>query len=114
MFDQRIFYTIIILLLLAVIVLFFIFLKNGRKAAPNHKAIFSIGLLWTIVGITLHNYLISILGLIFLIYGLANREKWTNAKAWGDFTKKEKYIKAFAIAVLVLTLFVFASTLFID
>ena len=78
--------------------------KKGQRRPPDYHAFFWMGLVWTIFGISLYregNFTFLIIGLIFLITGLANKDKWkTNRVNWKDLTKSEQNFKIWVITGL--------------
>jgi hypothetical protein len=78
--------------------------KENRKA--NFKAFFIIGICWVPFGIATNNTVFTIIGLVFLILGLANRKNWKNQPKWDELSLAEKKIKLALIIFLMLILIV--------
>ncbi len=76
--------------------------KENRKL--NYKVFFIIGICWIPLGISTGNYLFSIVGLLCLIVGLANRKSWKNQPKWEELSPTEKKIKIALIIFLSLIL----------
>jgi amino acid transporter len=71
--------------------------RKGKQRPPDYYAFFWMGLIWTIFGIPFWrdgNFAFLAMGIIFLIIGLANRDKWKkNRVRWSDLTKGERKFK---------------------
>jgi len=85
--------------------------KKKGKHEPDYYAFFVMGLIWTLTGIVpflIHgfdNTYISfnglfVMGVIFLIIGLANKDKWKNRKTWQDLDPVQKKLKIALIVIL--------------
>lgn len=84
-----------------------------RKHVPNYKALFIIGFSWIPVGIATHNPAFWGIGAVFLLTGLAHKDKWKQETKWSDLPRRTRALKiAFAagIAVLLLLIIVFNLT----
>jgi len=99
-----------IAILVAIIAILAIFIRLHTK--KKHRKIdyfswFVIGIVWLGAGIPLDNYGLSVMGLIFMIIGLANKSKWkANRVRWSDLDKDEKKARTWVFIVLgVLLLF---------
>lgn len=91
---------IVVILLLAII-----YLKNKHKQPTNYKAFFIIGITWIPLGISTENYTFSIIGIIFMIVGAMNKDKWKeNSISWKSLSPAQKKIKLFIAAFLLLLL----------
>jgi len=107
---------LIIFLILAIII------KRGRQTPPDYYAFFWLGLIWTICGLPsffAREYSLNglfIMGIIFLIIGLVNKNKWKqNHRAWSQLSEKEKKLKIIVMTVLgVLVLAGLVVLLFIE
>jgi len=89
---------IAILILIIVLGIFAVITaRKNKRRPPDYYAFFWIGLIWTIVGLPLYregNFAFLAMGIIFLIVGLANKDKWEkNRVRWGDLTEGEKKLK---------------------
>ncbi len=101
-----IFVAIILLAVLA------IFLK--KKTPQDYYTMFIMGIVWFVLGLPMKSYLISIIGLVLMIIGFKNKDKWKkNRQKWNRFPKKEKWVRiilsfvlGFLIAVFIV-LFIF-------
>ena len=85
------------------------FISNIKNKKPtDYYGLFKIGLVWVLFGIIMAvntpNYILLILGIIFMIAGLVNKNKWLKTKKkWQDYDELEKRIATITVvAFLVL------------
>lgn len=64
-------------LLLALLI---VFLLGKKEFKPDFRTLFMLGIVWFPLGIILDNFLFFIIGMAYLVIGLANKEKWREAK----------------------------------
>lgn len=84
--------TVLSLLILFGIIAFLY--KNKKKSPIDYYNFFIMGIIWAGAGVPLKNYALSAMGIIFLIVGLVNKDKWKkNHKTWKQLTEEEKKIK---------------------
>jgi len=85
--------------------------KTQKEKRPtDYYAFFMIGLIWTIVGLPMYynegNFAFIAMGVVFLVLGLANKDKWEkNRVRWGDLNKNEKNLKLAIIVILGVLVF---------
>lgn len=97
-------FVAVAIVLLGVLAIFFIKSKEGKHKV-DYYSLFLIGLIWVAVGIPLKNSALWIVGVVFFIIGLANKEKWKkNRTDWKKVTKRQKKILYIAIVMLFLLL----------
>jgi hypothetical protein len=60
--------------------LFIVFLLGKKEFKPDYRTLFMLGIVWFPLGIILDNFLFFIIGMAYLVIGLANKEKWREAK----------------------------------
>src|SRR3989339_182439 len=70
-----------------------------QKQDPDYRAFFIMGITWIPVGIVINNYGISAMGLIFMITGLVNKDKWKKQK-WSELSDEKKRLKLLIILFL--------------
>jgi len=64
-------------------------LRNGaRSAEPNYRTVFVLGLTFIPIGLIVDKDVFFLLGVVFLILGIANVEKWNQTFAGKDITGK--------------------------
>ena len=89
---------VILLILLAVIA---VFMTSKEKREPNYYAFFWIGLIWLMIGLPMDNWPMSILGFVFFIAGLANKDKWEkNQVQWEHLNSQEKKVRLLVLGML--------------
>jgi len=96
--------SIIIGLVVVALLVWFIVDPKKRKEAfkPNFRTFFIIGMIWLPAGIAMNNLALWGLGLVFLIAGLVNRNKWKEERKWSDLSPSEKRIKIVLLMVVSL------------
>jgi len=89
-------------LILVVLGITFYFIKKNKKDIKiDYKTLFIIGITWLAVGLPFENYALSAMGGVFLVVGIANKDKWEeNEKKWGNLSDEEKKTKITLIVVL--------------
>ncbi len=93
----------VLLLILLVIFLFF-----GRRKGIDYYTLFLSGMVWTAVGIPLHNYVLSAVGFVMVIIGLVNKKKWKKQKSLlSGSERKRRILVLVGLAVLVILVFVY-------
>lgn len=101
--------VVIGLIIIGLLVIFFVQYKKG-KYKPNYRLFFILGTTWVPIGVVLYittgNFGFFIMGLIFLILGLVNKNKWEEPD---PATTQQKKI---VIGVLVIGLLVLGALLF--
>ncbi|MFC1700873.1 hypothetical protein ACFLZ0_01935 [Patescibacteria group bacterium] len=81
--------------------------KKSKRPIDYYYNFFIVGIIWTAFGIPLKNYALSGMGIVFLIVGLVNKNKWKeNTIGWNDLTEEEKRMKLFIMIILSFFVFV--------
>jgi chromate transport protein ChrA len=106
------FSSIAILVALLVFLAIFVFLRGKKKNKPDYYALFTMGSIWLLLGFIINNQSLLLLGAVFTVTGLFNKDKWKeNRKDFGDSNKEERKIKmliaGFLTLLILLGLFVF-------
>jgi formate hydrogenlyase subunit 3/multisubunit Na+/H+ antiporter MnhD subunit len=97
---------IIILILIVVLGITALFVAKTRKEKRpiDYYAFFWMGLIWTVFGLFFYqqgNFSLLGMGVVFLIVGLVNKDKWEkNRIRWSDLNKKEQNLKLTIIGIL--------------
>lgn len=76
--------------------------KKNKCNNTDYYTFFTLGIVWTIMGISSKIYSLSIIGIVFLIIGLLNKDKWKERKTWNKLSKEEKRLKIIMIIVLTI------------
>ena len=85
------------IVILGVLAIFFIRAKEGKHEV-DYYSLFIIGLIWIAVGVPLNNSALWIIGIVFFILGVTNKDKWKK------MNKRQKNILYIAVAMLFLLL----------
>ncbi|UCD03624.1 MAG: hypothetical protein JSW73_03730 [Candidatus Woesearchaeota archaeon] len=93
---------VLILIIIVTLAIAFLYKIKGIKHEPDYYAFFTIGIIWLFFGIIMliQNPSFSfffIIGLVFTIVGLANKNKWKKPKKWKDLSEEERKVKMIAI-----------------
>jgi hypothetical protein len=88
-------FVLIILLAAAALIL-----KKGKQQKPSYKTFFIMGMTWLPLGIVLDNYALTGMGVIFMVIGLVNRDKWEDEPKWAELPEEQKRLKLILIAGL--------------
>jgi hypothetical protein len=95
-----------LILLGLVIFAIFAYRHRGESREPNYRVFFVMGITWLSIGIVTDNSGLWAMGLVFLIIGLANRDKWKDEKKWSDLSPNERNIRLAVVGGLTLLLVV--------
>ena len=91
-------------------VLFVVLIKHRKKPIPtDYRTFFIMGVIWTAFGVVFWEGMrfFLIMGIAFLIIGLANKDKWEkNRRRFKDMDKFERKIIIWVIVILGLLLLV--------
>ncbi|MFA5173495.1 MAG: hypothetical protein WC435_03830 [Candidatus Paceibacterota bacterium] len=106
------FSSMAILVTLLVFLAIFVFLRGKEKNKPDYYALFTMGAIWLLFGFTINNQSLLLLGGVFTVIGLWNKNKWKeNRESFRDSNKEERKIKmliaGFLTLLILLGLFVF-------
>jgi len=106
---------IVIVVLIAILLTYLIVVSASKqkegKRTPNYRALFIIGISWLPIGIATDNTAFWSIGLVFLIIGLANKNKWKQETKWSDLPPNVKRFKLTLISVLIIFLVIVFSYL---
>jgi len=105
-------WTLISILFILILLGILAFLLIRKKRRPiDYYSWFIIGIIWIPIGFAMGNYGLWILGIIFAVIGLANKDKWEkNRRSWNKMDKDEK--KLMIIIMVLLGLLVAAGLVF--
>ena len=94
----------ILIVLVLLLVGFLLMKKMSKKKRPtDYYNLFIIGIIWFLIGFPLNNGVLGFMGLVFMLIGLLNKEKWKkNRLTWDKMTEQEKMMKMIIIGVLFL------------
>ena len=95
--------SVLVFLALVVIGVIVLLIKRKKKIPPDYYALFVIGLVWMPLGIALQNHTLTIMGLVFMVAGLVNKDKWKkNRRSWAKMDKDERMLMFVIVIILVL------------
>jgi len=97
--------AILIALILIGIVVLVVVIKQKRRLPPDYRALFIMGVIWLPAGIIIKNYILSAMGVVFMVAGLIHKKDWKkNRRRWSDLTEGERKLKIFIMIVLAVLL----------
>lgn len=99
-------FSVLILIVLIGVLFIFVYLSRGKKHETDYLSLFMIGLIWFILGIPLANSALWIIGLIFIVVGIANVRRWKTYKRpkWKELSRSQKLFKIWTLVVLIVLL----------
>ena len=111
---------VLIILIGAIALLLVIFIvrsaskNNEEKRIPNYRALFIIGVTWLPIGFATENPGLWGMGLVFMIVGASNKNKWGKETKWADLSPQARKIKLiFIIGLTTVLLAAIAYFLFV-
>ncbi len=105
---------LILMIAIAIIIIgllvFMIITRRKTEQTPNYRSWLFIGICWIPLGIATKNLFFYIMGMVFIIVSLVNKNKWREEKKWIDLSPAEKRLKIIlmcVVAILLITLVFF-------
>jgi hypothetical protein len=101
---------ILIILIVAIALIFVVFIVRSasqnkeERRIPNYRALFIIGVTWLPIGIATDNPGLWGLGVVFMIIGAANKNKWGKETKWSELPPETRKMKIIFIAGLTFIL----------
>lgn len=86
----------LILTLLAI----FIYQRKGKRQEIDYYSLFTLGLVFFVIGMTTSNPFMWVFGIALFAIGLANRKRWKKQKKWSQLSKKERKVKIILLIIL--------------
>ena len=99
-----------ILVLIVILAIFAIAKNKGQKAEPDYRVLFILGITWLPIGIATDNPGLWGMGAVFLVAGLANKNKWKDEPKWAELSPEKRRMKM--IVVVGLTVLLLAAIAF--
>ena len=81
-----------ILFLVLLLALVFLMKRKGKKLEPDYYIFFIFGIIWLPMGIVTGNSMFTLLGIVFLSVGLANKDKWKKNRCCKGAGGKDPHI----------------------
>jgi len=78
--------------------------RKELKGTSDYRAFFILGISFLPIGIATDNPGLWGMGAVFLILGLANRDKWKDQPKWSELEPERRRIKFIIIGLLTLAL----------
>tara|TARA_Y100000310_G_scaffold261734_1_gene271199 strand:- start:145 stop:423 length:279 start_codon:yes stop_codon:yes gene_type:complete len=84
-------YILVLIILLVILAIFAYISRDYQKQEIDYFAFFLIGIVWLIIGATIKNNILALMGFIFGITGFIHRRDWEkNRRDWIRLEKGEK------------------------
>jgi len=100
---MSIIFPFLVIIFLITVVLGIVAFKLKKNRPTDYSALFGIGIVWLPFGLLIGNYVLAVLGVVFLISGLANRKKWKeNRVSWSQLSEGEKKLRMVLMIILLL------------
>ena len=95
-------FTMLIVFFVIIILAIITFKKmNQEKKEIDYFILFVLGIIWLPAGISAENYILSLMGLIFILTGILNKNKWKKPEDnWKNLTLNQKRFKIIIISLL--------------
>lgn len=104
-------------ILILAILIFALANKKYRNRPTDYKALFTMGIIWlgagVALGISASNWGLFVMGLIFFIIGLSNKNKWKDAPKWSDLSPQQQKFKL-GIMLILVVLIIFGLIIFVQ
>jgi len=95
---------IVLIVLIAVLLVVFMVRSASRnkeeKRIPNYRTLFILGVTWLPIGIATKNPGLWGMGVVFMIIGAVNKNKWGKETKWVDLSPEAKRIKLIVVGGL--------------
>ena len=99
-----------ILIVIALIVVLFLAIaynrNKGQKSAADYRTFFILGISMLPVGIATDNPGLWGMGAVFMVFGLANRDKWSEEPRWSELSPERRGFKLIILGGLAVLLLV--------
>ncbi len=109
--ENWIIISMVILLLIIGLAVFV--LKKDKTYKPDYRVFFILGVTWLPLGIATDNTAFLGLGAVFMVLGLANRDKWKEQEKLSEMNPDKRRFKIIVIIGLTLLLLTGAAAYFL-
>lgn len=105
---------VLIILIILALVFAIKLARQKKKHEPDYYLFFILGIVWMGAGvplmITTRNFGLFVMGIVFLVLGITNKDKWKkNHRSFNQMSKSER--KWFVIFMVILGLLVIAGAI---
>lgn len=105
--------TIALTVVALLVVAFVVYRRKGERPKPDYRVFFILGITWLTLGIATENPTFWVMGAVFLIVSLVNRDKWKDAEKWSDLSSSQRTIRLLVVLGLALVLVLAVATFFL-
>lgn len=105
--------SIVVVLIAAGVIIFVARKTKKSEREPSYRAFFIIGIMWLPTGVATKNYALSIVGITFLVIGLANRDKWKDEKKWSDLSTRDRNMKVMILIIALSIILAISITAYV-
>jgi hypothetical protein len=109
-----------VFVVIGIVLVFVLAKKRQQGIEPDYRTLYIMGIIWAPIGLVLWITLdnpgmigLSVMGMVFLALGIANRDKWQERGAWDEMHPQERRLRLILLAVGVAGLVLLAATFFI-
>ncbi len=96
-------WIIIGIIVLGALVAFLIF-KKKKETPTDYRALFIVGVSWLPLGIATENHAFTAIGIVFMVLGLKNKDKWKEQGKWSELPAGSKWTKVILIGLALFVL----------
>ena len=94
---------IILSLLIIGILVVIVAYKRNKNIPPDYRTLFIVGLTWIPLGVATKNHAFTVIGVVFMIIGLKNKNKWKESrKGLAELSGSAKNLQIALIALAIL------------
>jgi len=76
--------------------------RRGEKITPDYRVFFLLGIFFVIIGFSADNVGMWPVGLVFMLVGLVNKDKWKKRKKFSEMNRVERIALLAGIGILVI------------
>ena len=91
--------SVVIGLIVVGLAIIFAVRNKGKKVEPDYRTFFILGITWLPLGIATDNNAFLFMGIVFMVLGLVNKDKWNKEKKFSELSKKEQKTRIILITV---------------
>ncbi|KAA3665513.1 MAG: hypothetical protein DWQ04_00230 [Chloroflexi bacterium] len=99
--------SVILVLVVLLGVVFIVRRQKGEVPETDYRVFFILGITWLPLGIATDNPAFWGMGAIFMIVGLANRDKWAEDTKWSNLTSSKSNVQLLILIGLAVLFTVF-------